>query len=479
MLAFCSGVSVRRGFSFWDSLDGPTPYLSRFSLPFPLEGKQHLPVMPQPLAIILSFFCFTQVLRAKESAENATSTSKSAPIRYTEAVALRTESGSALDPSEHLEKGTLFEARTDGYHVFRIPGLVTTRRGTVLMHCDGRRAPEGQSQVSVLSNQDWARIDILMRRSLDHGKTWEPARVVVDHRDFEKLGVVHARGHSTVNNFTILAERERDRVHVLFCVNYKRCYHMYSDDDGLTFSTPTDITAAFEAQRPQYDWNVIAVGPGHGIQLRGGRLLFGTWLSTGGEKHRPSIVASLYSDDLGVTWQPGNVIVRSEGSVTNPNEPVPVELSDGRVLFNVRSESPARKRLVSISPDGAMDWSEPRFDPNLEEPVCFGSILKLPDAEGLVFCSPVPKPKSGEKLFYGSLREREQLTLRSSTDNGQSWAHSRVLEAGWAGYSDLTMTQDGHLLCAYERDRVGGDVGDDRFISVARFKPAWIHGKAP
>ncbi len=373
-----------------------------------------------------------------------------------------------------MEKQNLFEARTAGYHVFRIPGIVTTRKGTVLMHCDGRRAPTGQG-AGVLVNQDWARIDILMRRSLDHGKTWEPARVVVDHREFENLGITHGRGHSTVNNFTTLAERDRDRVHALFCVNYRRCYHMYSDDEGLTFSTPTEITATYESFRPQYDWDVITVGPGHGIELRNGRFVFTATLSNGGEYHRPSIAAGIYSDDRGATWQPGEVNVRTEGPFKHPAEGVPVELSDGRVMFNLRSESPARKRLVCISPDGATRWSEPRFDPALEEPVCFGSILRLPGEGGIVFCSPVPRPTDPEKIWYGDLREREQLTLRLSTDDGQTWPHARVLEPGYAGYSDLTLTQDGHLLCAYECDRLDA-LADDRYITVARFMPSWIQG---
>ena len=36
---------------------------------------------------------------------------------------------------------------------------------------------------------------------------------------------------------------------------------------------PVDITASFEPFRARYNWKVIATGPGHGIQLRTGRLI--------------------------------------------------------------------------------------------------------------------------------------------------------------------------------------------------------------
>ena len=62
---------------------------------------------------------------------------------------------------------------------------------------------------------------------------------------------------------------------------YARCFYTRSDDDGKTFAKPREITAAFAAFRPEYDWQVLATGPGHGIQLKNNRLLVPVWLSTG------------------------------------------------------------------------------------------------------------------------------------------------------------------------------------------------------
>ena len=156
---------------------------------------------------------------------------------------------------------------------------------------------------------------------------------------------------------------------------------MRSDDDGETFTEPVEITPAFERFRPEYAWRVLATGPGHGIQLSGGRLLVPVWLSTGtgGHAHRPSAVSVIYSDDHGKTWKRGDIVVAHPNPV-NPSETAAVELADGRVMLNIRHESEPHLRGVSVSRDGVTGWSPMRFDEALPEPVCFGSLVRLSQA---------------------------------------------------------------------------------------------------
>ena len=138
-----------------------------------------------------------------------------------------------------------------------------------------------------------------------------------------------------------------------------------------------DITPIFEQFRQEYQWNVIAPGPGHGIQLDNGRLLVPVWLSSGGHAHRPSCMATIYSDDHGKTWQRGEIVGRNNSAGLNPNETVAVQLSDGRVMLNIRNESKRRRRLVAFSPDGATHWTEPAFDEALFEPICMASMIRV------------------------------------------------------------------------------------------------------
>lgn len=343
----------------------------------------------------------------------------------------------------------LWTAGEGGYAHYRIPGVVVTRRGTVLAYCEARASLAG----------DWGKTDLLLRRSADGGRTWEPARLLVPPPPKElarnpvaieqKLG---SPDEITANNPVMIADPVSGVVHVLWCVDYGRCFYRKSDDDGQTFSEPREITGAFEAFRERYAWRVLATGPGHGIRLsKTGRLVVPIWLSTGtgGHGHRPSCVATIYSDDAGQTWHAGDVVV-DHPKLTNPSETAVAELSDARVMLNIRHEGdpkgPSGKggttwRAVVIGPDGATGWGEPRLDRALPDPVCMASLLSLGGGR-LLFVNPVNE----------TTRERKNLTLRVSRDDGQTWPDARVIEPGTAGYSDLAATRDGRtVFCFYER----------------------------
>jgi len=355
------------------------------------------------------------------------------------------------------EQTDLFTAGAGGYALYRIPGIVATARGTLLAYCEARKSASG----------DWGQIDLMLRRSEDGGKTWDAQRKLVTPGPIPKNAVavrqgLGKEGEVTVNNPVAIADRKRGRVHFLYCVEYARCYYLRSEDDGKTFSRPVDLTATFEKFRPEYDWKVIATGPGHGIQLRSGRLLIPVWLSTGagGHAHRPSCVSVIYSDDGGKTWERGAIVVADPNPV-NPSETVAVELADGCVLLNIRHEGQERRRAVSVSPDGVSRWSPVRFDPALPEPVCMGSLLRLPGGKSrLLFANP-HNPDS---------RERKNLTVKLSYDEGKTWPVARTIEPGASGYSDLAARPDGSIYLFYER---GGDL-KTRVLSIARFDLKWL-----
>jgi Neuraminidase (sialidase) len=243
---------------------------------------------------------------------------------------------------------------------------------------------------------------------------------------------------------------------------YAKCYYVRSDDDGRTFSRPVDVTAAFEELRPKFDWKVIATGPGHGIRRKGGRLLVPVWLALRHE-HRPSCVSTIYSDDDGRTWHAGEIVLTHTPDTPNPSETAAVELADGRVMLNVRNESPRHRRLISISKDGATGWSKPTFDEALFEPICMGSLVRAGDA--LVFSNPAGDGKS---------KSRTNLTLRLSMDEGKTWPHARLLEPGIGAYSDLAVTPAGDVLCFYECGGVNGQAFHTRSLRLATVSPGWI-----
>ena len=389
------------------------------------------------------------------------------------------QSIAAAEPD--LEKIDLFEANTEGYALYRIPGIVVTSRGTVLAYCEARRT--GKS--------DWDTIDIMLRRSTDGGCTWRPRQKIADvPGPKQKNAVALAQKLAspddvTYNNPVAIADRD-GTVHFLFCLEYARCFYLRSEDDGRSWSRPVEITKAFDAFRPEYDWKVLATGPAHGLQLRSGRLVVPVWLSTGtgGHAHRPSVTATIFSDDSGRTWQRGEIAVPNTDEWIFPNETCVAELSDGRVMLNVRSESKPNLRLVTVSPDGATKWSQPRFDEALLEPICMASIVRLSTEQGsdknrTLFANPHNLDRADGKEAPGKSRDRKNLSIKLSYDDGQTWALNKSLEPGPSAYSDLAVLPDGTILCFYER----GPDGDGKQkpypyarLTVARFNLEWLTG---
>ncbi len=359
-----------------------------------------------------------------------------------------------------LEQTEVFRSGENGYALYRIPGIVATPRGTLLAYAEARKSARG----------DWGTIDIVLRRSKDSGRTWSPMQVIAQvDGPKAKNPVALAQnlaqpGEVTYNNPVAITTRQGP-VHLLFCLEYMRAFYLRSDDDGRTFSKPVEITAAFDAFRPEYDWRVLATGPGHGIELRSGRLLVPVWLSTGtgGHAHRPSVAATIYSDDGGRSWQRGAIALPNTSDFVNPNETAAAELSTGEVMLNVRTESKAQRRAVLVSKDGISNWSAPRFDSALLEPICFASLLSL-GKRRLVFSNP-------DNLVN---RHRKNLTLQLSEDDGHTWTKRRVLEAGWAGYSDLALDRRGRIYCFYEAGAQGGNAFQTVSLRLARFPLAWL-----
>jgi sialidase-1 len=367
-----------------------------------------------------------------------------------------------------IEKQALFERGKGEYLFYRIPGIVVTKSGAVLAYAEARRSDRG----------DWGATDLILRRSGDGGKTWS-APVVVGRMgdDFPKNPAAVAKKQGlgpgagvTYDNPVAIADRN-GAVHFVFCVEYMRVFYMRSDDDGRSFSKPVEISGVLKSP-----WVVVATGPGHGIQLKNGRLLLPIWLSlgTGGGAHGDSVTSTLYSDDHGRTWHSGEEAVPNNSETPSPNETTAVQLADGRVMLNVRSPSKQQRRIVVFSKDGATHWSAPVFDDQLAEPICFASMVRYSlKKKRLLFVNPDNLSRADGKETPGLARDRKNVTVRLSNDDGKSWPVKRVLEPGPSAYSDLAVLPNGDILCFYE---AGEKTPYDK-LTVARFNLEWVTQK--
>lgn len=336
------------------------------------------------------------------------------------------------------------------YASMRIPALVVTKKQTLLAFCEAR----------IGTASDWADMHLALRRSTDEGKTWSPIHVL----DSFKQG--------PVGNPVPIVD-DRGTVHLLYQKDYKDAFYISSADDGLTWTAPVDITPVFDRFRPEYDWKVVAPGPGHGIQLKNGRLLSAVWLAdskklTPLRSHHPSCMATVYSDDYGKTWQRGAIVADSSALISNPNESQPVQLPDGKVLMSIRSPSAVKRRAFSVSENGISDWSEVRFAEELFDPTCMASIVAVTSAKGnnaLVFVN--PDSKNIEK------NPRRNLVAKASFDGGQTWPVSKVLDPGAAGYSDLAAGPRNIIYCLYETN-TKDNTGWNYSLVLKKFYTNWI-----
>jgi sialidase-1 len=221
---------------------------------------------------------------------------------------------------------------------------------------------------------------------------------------------------------------------------------------------------------------VLATGPNHSIQLKTGRLVVPVWLSTGtgGNAHRPSVTATIYSDDSGKSWHAGDIAVPCTEEWINPNETVAIELNDGRVMLNVRSESKAHHRLVTTSPNGATNWSTPKFDDALLEPICMGGIVRYQhDGQSLIlFSNPHNLAVNKGNPELGKSRTRKNVSIKISRDEGQTWPVNKLLEDGPSAYSDLAVTRSGTILCFYGAGSKLSFAGSA--LRLARFNLEWL-----
>lgn len=349
-------------------------------------------------------------------------------------------------------KTDVYVSGQEGYHTFRIPAAIVTKDGTVLAFCEGRKRGQGDS----------GDIDLLLERSEDGGKTWSPPIVVWDD------------GENTCGNPCPVIDRADGTIWLLLTHNLGRdrepaiidgksegtrtVWISSSRDGGRTWAPPAEITSS--AKRP--DWTWYATGPGIGIQLeRGahaGRLVVPCDHIEAGTKRYYSHV--IHSDDRGKTWMIGGSSP-SDGQ----NECQVVELSDGRLLLNMRNyRREKRARGVCFSEDGGLTWKDLRHDETLIEPICQASIVRHSWPEGAT---------PGRILFSNpaSTEKRERMTVRLSLDDGATWPFARVLHEGPSAYSSLAVLPDGTAGCLFE----GGDRPYAKIV-FARFSLDWLTG---
>ena len=318
----------------------------------------------------------------------------------------------------------------EGYGCYKIPTLLQTRNGTLLGMIEARK----------FSCDDKGYVDLRVRRSHDNGTTWGPSLLV--HGNSTDNGT-----WTTVGDAMMVQDPTTGIIFLLHTRNNTLLYLSRSNNEGVTWSAPRDVTATLK-----YGGMEGWIGSGHAgaIVLSSGphlgRLIMPMY----------SIAPySIYSDDHGNTWHMGAAVslplkimggenqIAETGFFTKDGTPI--------LLISIRNSpkvpviiSGKGYRLQALSHDGGITWSISTENRQLFEPIsgCEGSLVYHPGVRKLFFSHPDPPLE----LF------RTNLRVWSSSNMGSTWEHHAIVWKQAAGYSALTPIGKDQLGVLYDRN---------------------------
>lgn len=351
----------------------------------------------------------------------------------------------------------------DRYHTFRIPGMVVSQDGSILLFAEARRGDGSDPR-----KDENAPIDLVMRRSTDNGDTWEP--LVVIESGFRSNGDLLDYADPTpvldaitgtvfllygqwpdIGPTTVAYGQDPDSG-----AGNQVVWVRSSVDNGITWSERKQVLYSDEPHETQDGlyWRQAEPGPGSGIQLQwqndaslNGRLIIPAKRSAsktpdGEVSVRPFVY---YSDDHGQTWKVGNATPGPDA-----NEDEVVELANGSVLLDGRPNSGYLRRRHR-SYDGGVTWGPDIPDTIALTPVD-GSMIRYSarktghDRDRILFSA-----AQGERGL-----NRNNIALWTSYDEGKSFKNPVQFNTGFAAYSVLQRLHDGTIGLVVETAKEDG-----------------------
>jgi sialidase-1 len=349
----------------------------------------------------------------------------------------------------------LFIGGHDSTNIYRIPSIILTPSGTILAFIEAREGDDGDPTDLSIKRSIYTGPKNPLRmlngypRGFGYGAKWEPMRTVLPGEGEAIMNpcpvVDESSGRIWLPCYKVfggLIEHLKDSLKGNFLLTW-------SDDEGLTWAPPRNLSDSIPRYIP---------GPGISIQMRTGRLVIpGYWSPRIDTPTRSCVV---FSDDHGSTWHQGAQVK------VNTDESQAVELSDGTLLLNCRSNEGKQCRYLAFSRDGGETWFEEYHEPALTDPVCQGSIIRQIQTTG---CGAKPW-----LLFFNcNSIYRKNLAVKASPDDGKTWPMIKTIHKEHAAYSCGVLLKDGTIGVLYET----GQEHPYEKITFARFDTEWLMEK--
>ena len=306
---------------------------------------------------------------------------------------------------------------------YRIPSIITTDKGTIIAAADERVF----SCNDLKSNRD---INIVIRTSNDEGKSWSSINRLVDYPFGESASdpsMIFDKKTKQIYLFYNYMNLEKDKD-----VYYLK--YVTSLDNGITWSQPIDITD--QISKPEWKNDFKFITSGRGFQTKDGALLH-CLVNLQNGTH------VFGSNDHGKTWY------IADAPISLGDESKIVELNDGSWLVNSRVNNKGI-RYSHISKNQGKSWTT-RPEINLIDPGCNASLVKYDYGNYI----------NSDLLLLSNINNqstREEIVIRHSLNGGETWSEPRIIYAGSAAYSSMTVLNNGEIGLLFERDNYSKNV---------------------
>ncbi|KAK3523951.1 hypothetical protein QTP70_016754 [Hemibagrus guttatus] len=343
-------------------------------------------------------------------------------------------------------KTTLFSKEPSGIN-YRIPAIIYINDTQTFLAFAEKRTSQHDHDASLMYMRRGTRQNGSIQVIL-----WSPV---------QELNTACLTGHRTMNPCPVYEKESKTLFLFFICVegnttehyqirtgeNKARLCYVTSSDNGQNWSSVVDLTESVIRDEIR-NWATFAVGPGHGVQMKSGRLIipaYAYYMCRNDDGHPPHTVSqafAFYSDDCGTTWQFG------ERVSTASFECLMAEIIDreGRSYLYCNARSTSGKRVEALSNSSGVNFDPTHFSQNLVEcghHGCQGSVLSIAvpteqknstsDTENwLLYSHPTDRDKRKDLGVY----------LNKSPLSASGWSKPRIIYHGPSGYSDLTPCEE-------------------------------------
>ena len=355
-------------------------------------------------------------------------------------------------------KVPVFFAGKEGYASFRIPSIIQLPNKKIIAFAEGRVNGAG----------DFGHVNIVMKTSVDGGKTWSAIEKIVS------FGILQAGNAAPVVD---LMDPQYPQGKIFLFYNtgnvnesqlrqgkgIREVWYISSVDYGESWTAPVNITSQVHfpngnidgrVYQNKEDWRTYANTPGHATQcMEGkykGRIFIAANHSVGAPKSnfKDYFSHGYFTDDHGESFSISNSL-DLEGS----NEATAAFISNDRLILNARNQQGNIKtRITAFSNDGGAHFEKAFYENQLVDPICEGTILNVGKNKGKTILAFV----NASDTMY-----RNNLSVHISKDEGAHWSKTVLIDGtsdkskmknDYAAYADIVKVGKRKIGVLYERE---------------------------